>query len=67
MAETSEHVIYGDRHVRVVMTERNVYFDVAESGAEPDCVLGLSRAQMDEIVRGYGREKEQEATRGRDR
>lgn len=61
---SGENVIYGDRNLRVVMTDRNVYVDVCEDGGEHNCVLGLSRAQMDEICRGYAREREQEATRG---
>lgn len=57
--EGQERVVYGDKTLRVVWQGDRVYFDDAAMIGEPECVLGVSEAQMDEIVRGWQREREQ--------
>lgn len=55
-----ERVVYGDSTVMVQMDAHHVYFSDTDDNGYPTALLNLSRAQMDEIVRGYEREKEQE-------
>ena len=61
MAEAQrEHIVYGDRTLRIVWQGDRVFWDRVDDDGDPECLLGISKAQMDEVCRGWQREREQE-------